>query len=161
MFRGRVSQFVVDKEDVKITVASLMEIFKQKVPTQTVQPGNRWAPFDFTFNPDYVAGSNPATGEFNWVEADFAPSVSPDSGVLNEGWALAEVSGVGLWWRRIYQNVKTGTNTSVLYFLDPLPLNLAGTDVQCKIWRSSDTSTNPSGPGAGFPYVPQPLTGIS
>ncbi len=161
MFRGRVSQFIVDKEQVKVDVASLMEIFKQKVPTQTVQPGNRWAPFDFTFNPDFVGATTPAVGKYNWVQLYFSPNPTPADGELNEGWALVDVSGVGLWWRRVYKNVNTVANTSVIYFLDPLPLDLTGRDVQCKLWKSSDTGTNPSGPGSGFPYVPQPLTGIS
>jgi hypothetical protein len=60
MFRGRINSMTVDKEDVKITAASLMEIFKQKVPTQTIQPGNRWAPFaPLPYEPFFCTSATP------------------------------------------------------------------------------------------------------
>ena len=161
MFRGRVSEFTVDKEEVKLNVASLMEIFKQKVPSQTIQPGNRWAPFDFSYTPDFTGGASPATGGYDWVTITFAPNPAPTEDQLNEGWVLIDIDGVGQWWRRVFMNVMTDSNTAVLYLLDPLPINLDGQHVLCKLWMSSDTGTNTSGPGSGFPRVPQPLTGIS
>jgi|SRR5580692_3860413 hypothetical protein len=51
---------------------------------------------------------------------------------------------------------------TTVIFLENLPLDLSTlTIAQARLWKSSDTATNPSGPGSGFPYVPQPLTGIA
>jgi hypothetical protein len=169
MFRGRVSSIQVDKEDVKIAVASLMEIFKQKVPSQTIQPGNRWAPFNFQKTEDFFASINPVTiGGFNYVQLSTVTPIA--DGDLAEGFALiAAYTGVdlaGVWWRHVVNNVGTFTSGGHYYttviFLENLPLDLSTlTIAQARLWKSSDTATNPSGPGSGFPYVPQPLTGIA
>jgi hypothetical protein len=168
MFRGRVSNINVDAEDVKIQVASLMEIFKQKVPSQTIQPGNRWAPFNFQGTEDYfVSITNSPIASFSYCQFEFPGEVA--DGDLAEGFALvAAFNGVdlaGCWWRHIYTNIGTfqsgGNYYSTVVFLEPLPLMLNSGIVEARLWKSSDTSTNPSGPGSGFPYVPQPLTGIA
>lgn len=166
MFRGRLSEFEVDKEEARIQVASVMEIFKQKVPTQTIQPGNRWAPFNFQGVPDFVGGQDSGDPSgYSFLTLDFTSTPpTPASGALQEGWMLILVSSFGQYWRKIYSNVTSG-NKSTVTFLDPLPFlpsTLGGaSSITCKIWQSGDTATNPSGPGAGFPYVPQPLTGIT
>jgi hypothetical protein len=168
MFRGRMSEFNVDREDVKITVSSLMEIFKQKVPTQTIQPGNRWAPFNFNATEDYFGQvSGVHSGGYNWCTLDFGSAPSLTDGTLDEGWALIfheESEFIG--WRHVYTNYGThiidASTWSTLLFVEPLPINLGETSVvQVRLWKSSDTTTNPDGPGAGFPYVPQPFTGIT
>jgi hypothetical protein len=169
MFRGRISSIQVDAEDVKIAVASLMEIFKQKVPSQTIQPGNRWAPFNFQATEDFFGSVNPVTiGGFNYVRLQIPTPIA--DGDLAEGFALVgafySASLAGSWWRHVLTNVGTtfdGTyyHTTVV-FLENLPIDLTTLgDVEARLWKSSDTATNPSGPGSGFPYVPQPLTGIA
>jgi len=168
MFRGRISEMTVDRDFVKLTVSSLMEIFSQKVPSQTIQPGNRWAPFNFTTTQDYSGTNNNSgtllPGGYSWAQLKFTTSgVTPPNEALDEGWAFIQVSGIGSWLRRIYTNKETSGNLSTILFLDPLPINLGsiGVTINYQLWKSMQTSTNPAGPGAGFPYVPQPFTGIS
>ena len=165
MFRGRVSELEVDRLAVKLTASSLMEIFKQKVPSQTIQPGNRWAPFNFNPTPDYIVAGTP-TGSFNWFTLPITWSPSrPADGVLDEGWALIHVLDVGAWWRRIFRQTTVGSYNVTIEFLEPLPVALNTASLPSTVtvwaWKASDTGTNPSGPGAGFPYCPQPLCGIA
>lgn len=167
MFRGRVSDLVIDKEDIKVTVTSLMEIFKQKVPTQTVQPGNRWAPFNPTPSENFFGSTlTPAAGAYNWASLKFGnPSTTAlVDGDLAEGWALIS-NGYGNWWRRIVTNQNTqsvaGQIVSTLVFLEDLPFSCADTPIDARCWISGDTGNTPGAPGQGFPYVPQPLTGIA
>ena len=163
MFRGRVSEFDVDKEDVKITVASLMEIFKQKVPTQTIQAGNRWAPFNFYGSPNFLFTSDPgpAPGSWTWVTITATGSPTLEDGDLAEGWALVS-NGQGQWWRRIYNNVGSSGSTTTLIFLEPLPFNLGvAYPLSIQTWESGQTGNVSGQPGQGFAYVPQPLQGIT
>lgn len=166
MFRGRVSEIEVDKSSVKVTVASLMEIFKQRVPSQTIQPGNRWAPYDFNPTPDFQGSTvSGGSGSYAWVTLTSFLDI-PTTNELDEGWGLVQAfrpsdsSLIGQWWRRIYTNVTDGSDVT-LYFIDPLPIDLSTVNVVVKMWKSATTSTNPDGPGAGMPYVPQPLIGVS
>jgi hypothetical protein len=162
MFRGRVSEITVDKEDVKLSISSLMEIFKQKVPSQTIQPGNRWAPYDFNSTPNYFLEGSGSAG-YNWL-GSVRSAFSIVDAQLAEGWALI-TNQWGEWWRHIYTNCGTydsgGEYYTTLVFYEPLPVLSPTAEWQVQCWVSSDTSTNPSGPGAGFPYVPQPLTGVA
>ena len=163
MFRGRISTISVDAEDIKIQVASLMEVFKQKVPSQTIQPGNRWAPFNFYAEPNYAfSRSGAGAGSWNWVTigSSSSPPVAIADGDLAEGWALIS-NGQGQWWRRIYNNVGSADGTTTLMFLEDLPFNFADSaTIGIQAWESGQTG-NPSNdsPGQGFPYVPQPLQG--
>jgi hypothetical protein len=168
MFRGRISEMQVGREDIKLTVSSLMQVFKQKVPSQTIQPGNRWAPFDFTATEDFLGQSVGAgNGGYNWAVLNFGAHVIHD-GDLDEGFAyiISNASG-GNWFRHVYTNQNTFINGSGQYistvtFVENLPTSLGLNGVnQVYLWKSSDTGTNPSGPGAGLPYVPQPFTGIA
>lgn len=163
MFRGRVSSFSVDKEDVKITVASLMEVFQQKVPTQTVQPGNRWAPFNFQVTEDYVGSGSGVSGGYNWITCSFTPQGSAPAvadGVFAEGFALIYNSN-GQWWRKVYTNAGTSGSTTTVTWLEPLPLSTNGGNWTVKLWLSGTTENVSGQPGQGFPYVPQPLTQIT
>lgn len=164
MFRGRISSLTVDKESVKVTVGSLMEIFKQKVPSQTIQPGNRWAPFDFNTTPDYVGTATSPTSSqagASWIQVSISGG-APAAETLSEGWAQIIVPGTGTWWRSIYTNANTSGDTTYVVFIEPLPLNLSTVSgvITVNLYESSDTSTNPNGPGSGFPYVPIPFTGV-
>ncbi|MGA8736865.1 MAG: hypothetical protein WB558_23310 [Terriglobales bacterium] len=83
-----------------------MEIFKQKVPTQTIQSGNRWAPYDFNSTEDFFGSINPVTiGGFNYMQLEISGSVAIADGDLAEGFALIAVfNGVetaGVWWRHV------------------------------------------------------------
>ncbi len=163
MFRGRVSDFTVDAEDVKVTVASLMAVFKQKVPSQTIQPGNRWAPFNFYASPNFLfSRSGAGTGSWNWVTitGSGSPPTSISDGDLAEGWALIS-NGQGQWWRRIYNNVGSSGGTTTLIFIEPLPFNFAASaSISIQAWESGQTGNLSSeSPGQGFPYVPQPMQG--
>jgi len=163
MFRGRLSEFEVDKEEARLNVASVMEIFKQRVPTQTIQPGNRWAPYNFNQNPDFVGGLNFGyPSSYSFFELNFGSTPpTPATGALAEGWCYIQASSFGLYWRKIYTNVTVSGTKSMVYLIEPLPfLPSVPSSVTVKLWKSGTTATNPSGPGAGFPYVPQPLTGI-
>jgi hypothetical protein len=177
MFRGRLSELTVDREDVKLSVSSLMQIFKQKVPSQTIQPGNRWAPFDFNPTFDFFGQTEPTTngGGYNWINTNIGAATGFTDGALAEGWALIG-NGSGHWWRKIYTNVNTYTDTNpssptyedvftTVIFIENLPISLSlpdsGSLIQIQLWEAFDTAANPSGPGAGFPYVPQPMTGIT
>jgi hypothetical protein len=162
MFRGRISEFTVDAEDVKITVASLMQIFKQKVPTQTIQLGNRWAPFNFYGTPNYTfTRSGAGTGAWTWVTLTATGDPTLEDGDLAEGWALIS-NGQGQWWRRIYNNVGSSGATTTLVFLEPLPFNLAGDySLDIQTWESGQTGNVTDAPGQGFQYVPQPLQGVT
>jgi hypothetical protein len=59
MFRGRISAVDVDRLKVKVTVNSILEIFKWKVPTQTIEPSNRAAQYGPGISP-ITPGNLPA-----------------------------------------------------------------------------------------------------
>jgi hypothetical protein len=160
MFRGRIASLSVDAEDIKITASSLMEVFKQKVPSQTIQPGNRWAPFDFYGDPNYVfTATGGVPGGWNWITIGGSPPPSIQDGDLSEGWALIS-NGQGQWWRKIYNNVGSNDSGTTLMFLENLPFKLNGNySITIQAWASGDTN-NTGGPGQGFPYVPQPMQGV-
>jgi hypothetical protein len=168
MFRGRISEMTVDREDIKLTVASLMEIFKTKVPSQTIQPGNRWAPFDFQSVPYVIGSIHDHEGGYNWGTFYFDNMTVVTDGALNEGYVLINDQTSGAtYFRHVYANYNTqavggGGQYSTVVFVEPLPISLNGASgAQAKFWQASDTATNPDGPGSGFPYVPQPLTGVT
>ena len=164
MFRGRISDVTVDRLNIQLNVSSLMEIFSQKVPSQIIEPGNRFVAWNFSPNPDYTGGavavgSPPylANGSYAWFEASFTGGTPADD-TLREGWGVFSVAGVGSWERRIFTN--TG---DVIYLLEPIPVDLSGvpaTNIAFQAWKAGNTLSEAGQPGQGFPSVPKPEIGV-
>lgn len=152
MFRGRVNEITCDRFEIKMTVMSLMEIFTQKVPTQLIEPGNRWLAWNFNSSPN-GSGNGTGAGGFNWFTTDQSYTTNQWA----EAWATVTVVGYGTWVRRVWSN----TN-STLWLYEPVPISLgtAGLTITFKIWAAGSTATTAGQPGQGFPAVPKPEVGL-
>ena len=153
MFRGRIDGATVDRFEIKLSVPSLMTIFTQKVPTQLVEPGNRFIAWNFSATPDST-GTNVATeGGYTW----FQSNQSYSENTYAEGWIVLNIAGYGSFTRRVFTNYGP-----YIYMYEPLPVNLgtAGLSITYSLWSAADTATVAEGVGQGFPSVPRPEVGL-
>ena len=157
MFRGRVSAVEVDRFEIRLTINSLMQVFQQMVPSQTITPGDRSSAWDFDRTSYSYSAPTISAGGYNWFTGNFSGAPADDA--LREGWVWIDCGRndssqrQGSFYRRIFTN-----KGSTVYLYEPLPFPITTADAALQVYTAAQAPTVADTPGQGFPYTPVPQT---
>lgn len=181
MFTGYITKCEIGRSKISITVASLIQAFQTKVPTQLIEPGDRGWSYDPKINPDYYFSvhntSTPSViHAFSGIVGTGSPPIGDGSG-MTDGSLLYfydnDPRDVAPWqatkWNTLYQRrIRTATfnatdNFYYIYLFDPLPMQPWSLSIEhdrCYVFLKRSMVSGTSGRGPGFPYVPPPEAAV-
>lgn len=160
MHRGVIRKATANRSNIKLEIASLMDVFQQtQIPTQTLTPNNRALPY-------IPVAASPYGGDFGFVSATneqtilFSTAETIAQDALRDSWMMFQTtpaSGTGYFtgrvsapgWKIAGNEASTGSQVTVYFAAPPV---IGGFPVLINVFTQLGTS----GGAVGFPYIPPP-----